>query len=273
MVRKLKRKTPSSIEDKIKPISSLSSAITAIFYGRSGTGKTTLASSFPKPILVLDIKERGTDSISDINAVDSVPIENWEDFENIYSFIESNPDKYRTVIIDALHSLQDICTTKVLEEGNKEWGTQPSIKDYGTITNKMKRWLLSYRDLRDLGINVVGIAHDRITDVDEDEDDNEIIPSVSVRLSPGIASFVEGAFNVIGNTFIRTKTLGKGSKKTETIDYCLRVGPNKYYATKIRSPKSSISPSYIVDPDYDKLIRIIKGELKSKVRIPARRRT
>ncbi len=256
---KRKTKTPSSIEDKINDLPPLGGAMSALFYGRSGTGKTTIASTFPETLLLIDIRERGTDSVdSDIDAK-CIHIDTWEEFEELYYYIQDNPRMFKTVVIDALHTLQDVCCASVLHDNKKPRDTAPSIKDYGDISTRMKKWLLAYRDLRDLSINVIFLAHDRLIDVEENEEDNEILPEVGPRLSPAIASFVTGSVNIVGNTFIRKAPVRKGSTESVT-EYCLRLGPNKFYATKIRTPKKLIIPDYIVNPDYKQLLKIIKGE-------------
>ena len=263
MTKRLKKKNRSKkggIEDRITPIKEVKGGTTALIYGRSGTGKTTLAGTFPKPLLLVDVGERGGDSVSDIEGVSTIKIDDWDDFESLYRYIEDNPKKFKTIVVDALHTLQDCCLKKVLDMENKEWGQQVTIKNYGQIGNMMKKWLLSYRDLRDDNLNIVFLAHDRIIEADEDDENNQIIPEVGPRLTPAVSSFVLGAVNVVGNTFIREETTKKGLKKKTRIEYCLRLGPNKFYSTKIRSPKDVHVPDYIVDPEYKTLLNIIKGE-------------
>ena len=63
-----------------------------LFYGRSGTGKTTLAGTFPTPILILDIGDKGTDSISDIEDCYVWEITEWDDIEIAYYYLKANPD-------------------------------------------------------------------------------------------------------------------------------------------------------------------------------------
>jgi hypothetical protein len=58
-----------------KPVQEVKYNGSTALYGRSGTGKTTLSASWPKPILYLNIKDNGTDSISDVEDIDVVHID------------------------------------------------------------------------------------------------------------------------------------------------------------------------------------------------------
>lgn len=264
-ISKKKKHIDDSIGNRIKEIKDLPMVITALFYGRSGTGKTTLSGTFPGPLLLLDIKESGTDSISDTDKSYCLEIKEWKDIENAYWYLEDNPKKFKTVVIDAVHSMQDLAMIKILEDSNKEWGAQVTQRDYGQIANLMKKWIVSYRDLQDLGINVVFLSHDRVTEVDEEGEDNQILPEVGPRVMPSISSTLLGSVKVVGNTFIREEIIKKPGKKAKkvAIEYCLRLGPNGYYSTKIRCKKKVSVPSYIVDPGYEELVNIIKGKNQS----------
>jgi hypothetical protein len=48
--------------------------------------------------------------------------------------------------------------------------------------------------------------------------------------------------------------------KTREVEYCLRTGPHPVYCTKFRLPKGNPLPESIVDPDYDKIMTIIRGQ-------------
>jgi hypothetical protein len=73
-----------------------------------------------------------------------------------------------------------------------------------------------------------------------------------------VASFVNGAVSVIGNTFIREDHNKKA--KTTNYKYCMRVGPHAYYATKIRRPVSAgPPPSVLVNPTFDKIFTLTAG--------------
>jgi len=262
------KKSPSnapSILSKIAPVTELVSMIAAMFYGRSGTGKTTLASTFPKPALVIDVREKGTESIAQVEGIDVVSIEKWSEFEDLYWYLEGGKTKYKTVIIDQVSSLQDLAMAKARADDNLEDAELLPRRIWGQISGMMKTWLFNYRDLIDKGINIVFIAHERTNDSDDSVED-QIDPSIGPRLMPSVASSINGAVSYIGNTFIREKFVGDGKEKTRLVEYCLRIGPHAYYTTKVRKPKDAEdTPDVLVNPTYEKILAISRGEsLKRK---------
>lgn len=249
----------SSIQDRIKPVSSLGLVIAALFYGRVGTGKTTIASTFPKPLLLLDIREKGTDSVSDVEDLDTIQINSWDDFEQVYWYLCRPENRYKTVVVDALTQLQDFAVEKAMADDGKEDGIVTK-RQWGSASGKMKTWIINYRDLIDRGINVVFLAHDR-TNEGEDGEDGEITPVVGPRLMPSVASIVNGSVKIMGNTFIREVNEKKSGSKRKVV-YCMRIGPHAFYETKVRQPINSFTPDIIENPNYDIMVSLMKGEFK-----------
>lgn len=249
----------SAITDRIKPVSSLGLVLAALFYGRAGTGKTTLAATFPKPLLLLDVREKGTDSVSEVEGVDVLSIEDWDDFEQVYWFLKSSQNKYKTVVVDAVSQLQDYAIEKALEEDGKTHDLI-SKRQWGVAAGKLKQWIINYRDLVDDDINVVFLAHDRANQ-GEETDDDELMPSIGPRVMPSVASVLTASVKLIGNTFIREthKRLPTG-KLERSVSYCLRVGPHSFYETKVRINKGGYVPDILVDPSYNSLVSLMKGE-------------
>lgn len=250
----------SAITDRIKPVSSLGLVLAALFYGRAGTGKTTLAATFPKPLLLLDVREKGTDSVSEVEDVDVLSIEDWDDFEQVYWFLKSSQNKYKTVVVDAVSQLQDYAVEKALEEDGKTHDLI-SKRQWGVAAGKLKQWIINYRDLVDDDINVVFLAHDR-ANKGEEVDDDELMPSIGPRVMPSVASVLTASVKLIGNTFIQEthKKLPTG-KLERSVKYCLRVGPHSFYETKVRINKGGYVPDILVDPSYNSLVSLMKGEL------------
>lgn len=257
------RKKSTSILGKAKPVSELALVITALFYGRSGTGKTTISGSFPKPLLLIDIGEKGTDSLSGEDGVDVIRVSDWNEMEEIYWELKDGDHNYKSVVVDAVHSMQGLALTEAKLNSGKKLTDQTSQRDFGQASGLMNTWLFNYRDLADEGMHIVFLAHDKVQEHDTDDDSDMILPEVGPRLMPSVASALLGAVNVVGNTYIReiiTKSKKVGDKAKREVQYCLRIGPHGYYATKIRRPKDFTIPEFIVDPTYDKLANVIQGK-------------
>jgi hypothetical protein len=117
-------------------------------------------------------------------------------------------------------------------------------------------------------VNSVFIAQERVFNAGDEEDDgiDQLAPEVGTKLMPSVNKDLCASVNIIGNTFIRikvkTKKVEQGDKKTKrTIkkQFCLRLGPNEVYTTKIRKPKGIEAPDYIIDPTFRKIMDIVKG--------------
>ena len=245
----------------LTPVAELPSMLAVLVYGRSGTGKTTIASTFPKPLLLLDVREKGTDSVANVSGVDVGQITEWGQFEDVYWYLEGGRHKYKTVVVDQITQLQDLVIAQAMKDDKKETSDPISKRNWGQGAGLMKTWLLNYRDLIDKGINVVLLAHDRAT-ASEDEGDDQIDPVVGARIMPSVASFVNGAVKIIGNTFIREHFQIQGNRKVRQVEYAMRIGPHAYYTTKTRTPVGIKSPDVIVNPSYEKLVAVMRGELQ-----------
>jgi hypothetical protein len=259
---------PSDFDDlvsRITPVHELPLIVAALFYGKAGTGKTTLAATFPGPILHLDIREKGTDSISDVKGVDTVDILTWPDFEKAYWYLKSGKAKYKTVIVDAVTQLQDLAMSSVVGEAGKKEDDVVSQRMWGMISGRMKTWIVNYRDLVEESVNVVFLAHTRKNEGEETED-NEVAPEIGPRLMPSVASVLTACVKIIGNTFIQESFTKEENRKIRNVKYCMRLGPHGVYETKIRQPKGSFTPDILEDPSYAKLVSIMKGEFNQPVR-------
>lgn len=265
MAKKLlkKAKAKSSILDKIVDIGDAPTFESMLVYGKAGTGKTEFGSTFPTKILHLDIRERGHKTIKKKPGIQLLQIDEWQEFEDIYWELRDGLD-YKSLVIDHVTALQDVAIESVRSELGMKTGETLSQRSWGKVSGKMKEWLFNYRELTGKGYNVCFIAHERLRDVDE-EDDERITPSVGANLMPSVASFLNGAVSVIGNTFIR-ETYDK-KEKTRRREFCMRVGPHAYYAAKIRRPVAAgPAPDVIVNPTFDKVMKICEGEPVSTVR-------
>lgn len=253
-----------------------------ILYGRSGTGKTTIAGTFPRPLLLLDIRDKGTDSVAEYDDIEVMQINEWNDIERAYWFLKKNNDRFKSVVIDTVSQLQNIAIELAMEELGKSdleagnWGSLTQ-GEWGKVAGLLKSKITEFRDLP---LEVVFIAQHRVFDIEsEDDDRNRIIdPEIGPQMMPSVAKHLNASCSIIGNTFIREVekvTKGKRKEDEETDkEYCLRIGPDPVYITRVRKPVGVKIPSVIVDPTYKDILALIKGEQsdgQKKHRKPGRR--
>jgi len=222
-------------------------------------------------MLLLDVRDRGTDSIVDQD-VDVKEIESLDDLEDTYYFLKENSEQYKTICIDTVTQLQQVLIEEVVNSSRKngrttgDWGSM-TRRQFGDVAALMKEWVLNFRNLTDLGMEVIFTAQERTSSVEDDgrSDDSVtmIVPEVGPAIMPSIAVHLNANVSVIGNTFIRLKRtkIKRGNKTTEkeNTQYCLRVGPNPVYTTKIRKPREFEAPAFIENPTYRDMIEVIKG--------------
>lgn len=266
----IKKKKPEAVVAPMEftPVSQIEPVLAVLVYGRSGTGKTTFASTFPGPSLILDIRERGTDSVANVKNMKAAKITSWDQIESIYWYLMNGKHEFKTVIIDQISSMQDLALSKAMKDNGKKETDQVAKRDFGHASGLMKTWLMNYRDLIDQGIHVVFLAHDRLTkggeDADEGSGEDQIEPVMGARLMPSVASLLNGAVKIIGNTFIRETFSIVNKRKKRSVQYSMRIGPHAYFTTKTRSPVGVVSPDVIVDPTYEKLLQVLTGDYQEE---------
>lgn len=238
-------------------------------YGSQGTGKTTLLGSFPKPILLMDFNEKGTDSVIDIKDLDVAKISNRKQLEAIYwalkrGTLRSKKSKkpYKTIGWDTVTQAQQMVIEDV--SGSDEpmsFGTL-SRQEWGEVSGSLKKYIV---DFRDLDMETVFLCQQRIFEPRDDEvDDGNITTEVGPALQPAVAMSLNSNVNFIGQTFKRLviKKTGEGKHKVKIkkIQYCLLVGPDDVRLSKIRKPKNVVPPEFLINPTYQDLMEAIEGE-------------
>lgn len=252
---------------RIEPVGLPVGGVKLNVYGRSGTGKTTFACTFPKPLLLVGAED-GTRSVHNVRGVDFVRLQETEELRSIAEFLQSSESKYKTVVLDSASSLQDMVLKELLglEElpPQGSWG-MASREAWTQCALKTKEWM---RVLLQLQAHVVITAQEREFNVENDSD--LLMPYVASALTPSVTGWLNPACDYITQTFIResftTKATKVGDKtikrreKTGAVEYCLRTGPDPVYTTKFRLPKGKELPLAVVDPTYSKLERLIEGK-------------
>lgn len=256
-----KKSKSNGIENKLVDLTELETPMVITLYGRPGSGKTTIAGSGPKPMLFIDVKDKGTESLKRPGVsegdVTVYELTDLDEIYDLYDYICDNPKKYKSVVIDHLTTLQDLSHEKVKEEEGK---TKMSQQLYGFSSSYLKEIIGMYKELTDLGITPIFIAEDRLESGDGEGED-QLLPEVGPGIMPSVSRFLCAASRIIGHAYLQEKVEKTGDVKVRrTIEYRLRLGPNPYYITKVTRPKGNYCPPYLVDPSYQDLIDIVRGD-------------
>lgn len=254
----------SSLEDRFVDLLDLDTPTIITLYGRPGTGKTTIACTGPKPLLLIDVKDKGTDSgkREDLEPGDITvfELENFDEIYEVYDYIQDNPERFKSVVIDHMTALQDFCYQKVMDEEGKSKMSQGM---YGTAGSYLKEVINLYKGLTDLGITPIFNCQDRMESGDGEGED-QLLPEVGPGLMPSVARTLCAASRVIGHTY-QFENVEKldGAKVRRNIEFRLRLGPNPYYITKVTRPVGTPCPMFLVDASYNDIMKIVKGRWRN----------
>jgi len=125
----------------------------AFLYGPLRSGKTTLASTFPRPVFLSAGNEGGDTTLRFCN-VDIIQINSSKDMKEAVPYIQQNQAKYgwRTVVIDSVTYYGDI----LIQEFTKNGERPMQQRDWGLLDLHLQKWLLA--TLRQMPFHVVWIA-------------------------------------------------------------------------------------------------------------------
>lgn len=129
-------------------------AVKMLVFGESGTGKTTLCSTAPKPIIIS--AEKGLLSLADFD-LPAIEVQTWEELEQAYDWCMSNKDKYETICIDSITELAEI---RLAELQNQ---FADGRKVYGELQSDVPLWIRKFRDIPDKHVFLIAQI-DRIED-------------------------------------------------------------------------------------------------------------
>ncbi len=257
----------TGILSRVRPVSDTSmDNLCIMLNGRAGSGKTTIAATAPKPLLLVDIREQGTKSISDVEGVFVFNVESWDDVSpdnptSIFYDLKANPTAYKTIVFDTLTQLQDVAMDKVLRDAGRS-GEKPYLADYGTVNTMIKNLVRAYKELPMVKIF---ICQEKVNNT-EGKAAEQLNPEYGPAVSPGIALAVCAAMDVIGHAYIDESPVKVGNQVRSVIQHKLRIAPHRNYLAKVRKPLNVTVPDFIVNPTYDDIASIVQGKYKPKER-------
>ena len=253
----------SVLTTKAKAVKEMPTDEVYVIYGLQGSGKTVLASTFPKtkekPMLYLDILEGGTGSISyaERENIVVVPITSFAEINEVFKDVINGytvddtgkkiPVAYSTIVIDSATQLEYLLKKDLMETAKKDqmtlqlWGL--ASQEHDEIWNACRYIHLT------TGAKMVVICHQKEVSDEENPGNNKIIPSLMNKAAYGLcakASFV-------WYTKIEEVTATDSDNKViRTPKYYTYIDGCQAYLSKTRKPKEMIIPLKVANMSYNK---------------------
>lgn len=164
--------------------------IKMLIYGQPSTGKTTLALSAPKPLL-LDF-DGGASRLNTAHRADTVQIKDWAQCVQVMT---EDLSAYETIVIDTIGKMLDYIITDACK------GAIPRIQDWGRINNTFTSFV---RQLHSLDKNIIFVAH---RDNRKEGDNNVFVPAIREKSYNAIVTeldlmgYIESRENIPTITF------------------------------------------------------------------------
>lgn len=246
--------------DAVRSISTIPYNRMTVLLGKPGSGKTTVAGTFPKPMLYVSIGSDGggvvLSGMDDIDVVDLRSNEKTSVYMQMMSLIEelrNSKHKYKSVVVDAYSSIEEDQVTFA----ERAKGKQLSLDERGAIMNMMVR-------MRDAIVSLAEREREEyvlICHIKNKEDVDNITGEKSMQIIPKMTYnngniLLERASNVM---YCTRKPVKTEDGKTE-VRFLTYIGPHPYIDTKLRTRGVPLPRGlYIEDCTYAKVEELKSG--------------
>lgn len=218
--------------------------------GEPGTGKTTLAATFPNPVFV-----RAEDGLIN-TSVDAFPVVGgYSDLMEQLDWLIKEKHDYRTVVIDSVTALDDIFASEIMKAENKD-NLAHCLGGYGAgfqaVAKRHKDVRLKCEAINRKGVAIVYVAHSTTEDVTPP--DMESYTRYTLRMRDNAQQNYVDFADVVA--FIRLKAFvsegkAKSQSKRELVCFAhpAQISKNRYGIN---------DPLVIETPEHNPLLEMIK---------------
>lgn len=233
--------------------------IKALIYGQAGMGKTTLALSAPKPLL-LDF-DNGIHRVNYGHQCDAVQVKNWTEALEV---LKEDLSAYDTLVVDTIGKMLDYIITYVCPVGN------PRIQDWGKINQEFSSFT---RTASALNKNIIYVAH---RDIRKEGDDNVFVPALREKSYTAIVTELDLLGYVEAKGTTRTITFTPSSRNDgkntcnlpglmnipTVVDKDGKALQNTFFQSQIIAPYvANLSQRLETAKAYEKVISELKDEI------------
>lgn len=260
-------RTPKSIDDL--PLDSI-----YVIYGDAGTGKTVLASSFPKteekPMLYLDFLEGGTGSIPAMYRKNIVPVEitKFEQLDEVLTDVDRGytvddtgakiPVAFSTIVFDSATQLEYLVKEYLKEKNNKDsmnlnlWGQAKESQDH--------LWNMAKYLQKKTGSIIVIICHKKEVTDEQNPGFNKTIPSL--MNSAAYALCAKASFVWYTKIEMDSVVDPKTHAVTEVPKFMTYIDAHPYLLTKCRKPVGLSIPNKVTNLTFERFETNVLSKLK-----------
>lgn len=191
-----------SLSRRPAPISQKIPKVRLMVYGDGGVGKTTLALSFPKPIVIDTDGGLEGDAVIGSEGDEWAP-EKWQDLNALFLLLQRRvaEGKYETVVIDSIDTLAHFILFEAMNQptrGRKKDAyltelVQAEQPDYGKVAANLERFL---QQIRTLNVHVVLTSSVREPDPEKGRMRRQ------VNVQPALENVIEHWANIYGELVV-----------------------------------------------------------------------
>jgi len=234
-------------------------------YGKNGTGKTTLLSTYPGMLILAP--DEGTLAIRDKakGKAKKIEISEWNRVEGVYWLLthgkqmydaDGNPDgvkikaakgtfHVKAVAWDTVTSIARVCMRNIVlgeseSDPNKDI-LKRTLKNWGDMSEKLRYWLHQFKLLKEKGVMNVWVLQEHANSDELDSDEYSIYPAIN----QSVRTYILEEADMIFRTLI-------GKDKTGNAQFKISAKPNPLYVTKDRTGMLS---GVIPDPNLEAMYK------------------
>lgn len=222
-----------------------------VVWGKSGTGKTKFIASLPKPLIYIRVGDDGSNTISNVDGIKAIAVDSLEQLKEVGQEL-LNDRKFASVAVDTFSLITNVWIDKNIVQKKKKMTQQA----WGDLKVETEELIKIFHEVA--ATHIVALTCHESNDTIEGMED-EIIPDFRPSVSKGARTYLEGMANYGIHLAKMKKTIVKDGVEKDVVKYIGQLGANSYYWTKLQIDPGIKIPESVVNPTYDKLMRIITG--------------
>lgn len=227
--------------------------------GDAGLGKTSIASTFPKPIFIR--AEDGLQAVPEASRPDAFPVLNNVDdlWEQLTALIKED-HKYKTLVIDSITQLDTLFTNYVVDtDPKKPKSIAQALGGYGAGFQALSSYHGRVRKAAGIlneskGMNIVFIAHSETETIELPDADP--YTRYNIRMQKKSVSHYTDNVDLVGYLKLETHTMGDGDRK-KAISDGTRILVTYASASNVSKNRYGINKDLIVVAGQNPLLNLI----------------